>query len=198
MGDEAASRVEALDLLPVGSLAPGALAAVAARLSRHVELPCHPRPPRPDLSLRRLPGRPQVDAGALLETLRSEPRPPERVVVGLTGDDLGVPIFTFVFGLARAGAGVTIVSLARLDPTFYGLPPDPDRRDQRAVAEIRHELGHVCGLDHCADRNCLMSFAGTIEKADARGGRFCRACGGKIPRWLLGPSAPPSSSTSEP
>ncbi len=163
MADEAARRVEGLDLLPLGPLAPGTLDAVAAGLSRHVELPCHALGPGMDAgALPRLPGRPQVDAGALLRALEARPGDARRILVGVTASDLGLPVFTFVFGLARAGGPATLVSLARVDPTFYGLPPDLGLRDQRAVAEIRHELGHACGLQHCPDRTCLMSFAGTI------------------------------------
>jgi archaemetzincin len=184
MGDERAAEVEALDLLPVGTLAEGRFEAIAARLSRAVSLPCHPLPPREGLRLHRLPGRSQLDARVLLEDLEGLPPAPGRLLVGITGEDLGVPVFTFVFGLARTGGRASVVSLARVDPAFYGLPPDPALRERRAVAEIRHELGHVCGLDHCPDRSCLMSFAGSIEKADTRGDRFCPACTGRLPTWL--------------
>ena len=53
--------------------------------------------------------------------------------LGLTEQDLAIPIFTFVFGRARSGGWAAVVSLARLDPTFYGLPSDEDeliRRDR--------------------------------------------------------------------
>jgi len=185
------TSVEALDLLPIGPLAGETLETVAARLSRHVDVSCHPLPPSPELPLPRLSGRDQLDAGALLATLEGLSRPDGRLLVGLTAADIAVPVFTFVFGLARTGGRATIVSLARVDPSFYGLHPDPALRDRRAVAEILHELGHLCGLEHCADRTCLMSFAGTIEKADARGERFCGTCGRLVPPWLLGPTPLP-------
>jgi archaemetzincin len=187
MGDEPGATVDALDLLPVGPLPEETLDELTARLSRHVELPCRALAPPPTLVLPRLSGRGQVDAGVLLAALESLPRRTGHLLVGLTPEDLAMPVFTFVFGLARTGGEATIVSLARLDPAFYGLDPDPALRDRRVVSEIRHELGHLSGRGHCPDRSCLMSFAGTIEKVDTRGERFCSDCARELPAWLSGP-----------
>jgi archaemetzincin len=187
MGDDRGQEVDVLDLLPVGPLPSQTLDAVAARLSRHVELPCRALAPPPTLVLPRLPGRGQVDAGVLLGALETLPRSTGHVLVGLTPEDMAMPVFTFVFGLARPGGEATIVSLARLDPAFYGLQPDLALRDRRVVSEIRHELGHLSGRGHCPDRSCLMSFAGTIEKADARGQGFCPDCARRLPAWLSRP-----------
>jgi archaemetzincin len=180
----AALLAEAVDLQPVGTLAPGALEALAARLSRHVQLPVHTLA-RIEIALRSVDGREQLDAGALLEAL--EARAAEgRLLVGVTGDDIAVPVFTFVFGLARQGGAACVVSLARTDPAFYGLPADVELAHGRAVAEVLHELGHLAGLEHCRDGGCLMSFAGSIERVDSRGSRFCASCATGLPRWLRG------------
>jgi archaemetzincin len=185
MAADASLLAEAVELLPIGTLAPGTLAALAARLSRHLHLPCHVLP-EADLPLPRLPGRGQLDAAALLESLEARARAPSRLVVGVTAEDIAIAIFTFVFGLARQGGRACLVSLARTEPAFYGLPPDQDLRDRRAVAEILHELGHLALLEHCPDRGCLMSFAGNVEKVDTRGARFCAACTPRLPGWLRG------------
>ena len=181
---------EAVDLLPVGSAPPGTIEGLAARLSRRVALACHVLPPR-ELPLRRIPNRDQLDANALLEALEARARSDARPLVGVASEDIAVPLFTFVFGLARQGGRACVVSLARTDPAFYGLPPDPELRDERTVAEVLHELGHLATLEHCPDRLCLMSFAGNIERVDTRGSRFCRACRDRLPHWLRGPEALP-------
>jgi archaemetzincin len=177
-----ARLAEAIDLVPVGELPMGTLEALAARLSQKVELACHIGP-RPALPLAQIPGREQLDANALLAALEAQATD-ERLLVGVAGEDIAIPVFTFVFGLARQGGRACVVSLARADPSFYGLPPDPTLRDERVVAEIRHELGHLATLEHCPDRGCLMSFAGSIERADARGAGFCPACRARLPGWL--------------
>ena len=187
---EAARLAEAVDLLPVGPLPPGTLEALASRLSRRVELACHVLPPR-ELPLRRIPKRDQIDANALLEAVEARAASDSRLLVGVAAEDIAVPLFTFVFGLARQGGRACVVSLARTDPSFYGLPPDPDLRDERAVAEILHEMGHLATLEHCPDRGCLMSFAGNIERVDTRGGRFCASCRERLPHWLRGPAPMP-------
>ena len=142
------------------------------------------------LGVRRIPGRDQLDAGALLEALESRAQAQPRLLVGVTGEDVAVPVFTFVFGVARQGGAACLVSIARTDPAFYGLPADAALRDSRAVCEILHELGHLATLEHCSDRGCLMSFAGNIEKVDTRGSQFCNACAARLPRWLRGHPAP--------
>ena len=186
----AARLAEAVHLLPVGSVPPGTVEALAARLSRRVELACHVLSPR-DLKVRRIPNRDQLDAGALLEALEARATADAGLLVGVTGEDIAVPVFTFVFGLARQGGRACVVSLARTDPAFYGLPPDAALRDERAVAEVLHEMGHLATLEHCPDRGCLMSFAGNIERVDTRGSSFCPSCAERLPHWLRG-STPPS------
>lgn len=189
---EAARLAEAVDLLPVGALPPGTLEHLAARLSRRVEVACHVLPPG-DLPVRRIPRRDQLDATALLEAVEARATSDTRLLVGVTAEDIAVPVFTFVFGLARQGGRACVVSLARTDPTFYGLPPDPALRDERSVAEMLHEMGHLATLEHCPDRNCLMSFAGNIERVDTRGSRFCASCSERLPSWLRGPAPPPDA-----
>jgi archaemetzincin len=186
----AALLAEAVDLQPIAELPAGTLEALAARLSRFVELPVHVLPPAP-LEPRRIANRDQLDAGALLEALEKLGARRPRLLVGVAWDDIAVPLFTFVFGLARQGGQACVVSIARTDPAFYGLPADPELRAARIVAEILHELGHLAMLQHCPDRGCVMSFAGNIERADTRGSRFCVDCAERVPRWLRGPARMP-------
>ena len=186
----AGSRLaEAIDLVPVGELAKGTLEALAARLSLKLELACHVGSGR-GLPLAPIPGREQLDANALLEALEARATD-SRLLVGVAAEDISVPVFTFVFGLARHGGRACVVSLVRADPSFYGLPANPVLRDERVVAEIRHELGHLASLEHCSDRGCLMSFAGSIERADARGTQFCGSCRDRLPVWLRGETETP-------
>lgn len=186
MPGEAALRAEGLDLQPVGAPDRARLQALSARLSRRVHLPVHLLP-EAVIELRRLPGREQLDASHLLEQLEARATAESRLLVGVTSEDVAIAVFTFVFGLARQGGRACLVSLARTDPRFYGLPPSPELDETRAVCEILHELGHLAALDHCERRTCLMSFAGNIEKVDTRGGDFCPDCAGRLPRWMASP-----------
>ena len=184
MPTSGARLAEAIDLVPVGELAAGTLEALAARLSQKVELPCHVGPGL-GVPLPMIRGRDQLDANLLLEALEARAAD-GRLLVGVASQDIAIPVFTFVFGLARQGGPACVVSLARADPSFYGLPADQGLRDERVVAETRHELAHLASLEHCPDRSCLMSFAGSIERADARGAEFCAACRERLPGWLSG------------
>ena len=181
-----AARVEEVHLLPLEALARPSADDVAARLSRRLSAGCRlvadlPAPPPV-----RLPDRDQVDADALLARLEARPTAEAAILVGLTTLDIAVPVFTFVFGRARQGARAVLVCLARLDPAFYGLPADPDLLLQRATLEVLHELGHAASLAHCPDASCLMSFAGSVERVDARGSSFCEACHERLPHGLRG------------
>jgi len=185
MGTSPAPRPpRALHLLPIGPLLVARAEDLAARVSRRVSVPCRVDPALPEPRGARLPDREQLDADALLTNLEGRAAA-DVVLVGVTPLDMGVPIFTFVFGRARQGGSAAVVSLARLDPSFYGLPADPEKTTRRAVDEILHELGHVAALRHCEDSSCLMRFVASVDQIDVRGSAFCPSCTARLPRWLL-------------
>jgi archaemetzincin len=156
---------------------------IVVHVSRRLRVPCHLDPSPWANDPVRLSGREQVDADLLLAALGGTPVP-GTVQVGITGLDIGLPIFTFVFGRALRGGNAAVVSLARLAPEHYGFPSDPELTVRRAVVEIVHELGHVAGLGHCDDFGCIMHFAPNVESIDVRGLDFCPTCAALLPRDL--------------
>ena len=182
---ERLDRIRELQLVPVGSLPRAEGERLTALVSRHVSLPCRYVDSRLDDELRFLPGREQANADHLLRRLEEHDVEPGIVVVGVTTVDLGLPIFTFVFGGARSGGHTAAVSVARLRPEFYGLPPDEGVTARRIVAEILHEVAHLAGLGHCDNYNCVMHFSTDVETIDLRGLSFCPDCAPELPRSFL-------------
>jgi archaemetzincin len=100
-------------------------------------------------------------------------------VLGVTAQDLFIPILTFVFGEAQLGPGpaaAAVASLHRLRQEFYGLPPDPALARDRLLKEALHELGHTLGLRHCHDYRCVMSSSHAVENIDLKLAEFCPDC----------------------
>lgn len=175
--------VAALDGTPHGELV-----GILAHLSSRTGLACRPVEIAPLAPLATVPGRSQVDADRLLARLEEVAR--ERgaaPLVGVTGRDIGLPLFTFVFGRARVGGEAALVSTARLRPDHYGLPADDRLAARRASGEILHELGHLAGRVHCDEPDCVMHFAASVEAADLRGDRFCGRCARELPPGLARP-----------
>jgi len=94
-------------------------------------------------------------------------------VLAVVREDLFVPGLNFVFGLA--GDKYAIISLARLDPRFYG-QEDGELFRERMIKEAIHELGHTFGLAHCPNRRCVMSFSNSIGEVDGKTSEFCEGC----------------------
>ncbi len=82
----------------------------------------------------------------------------------------------FVFGEALFNGPLSLISLARLNQTFYGLEYDENLLLERALKEALHELGHTLGLRHCINRKCVMYFSNTIFDTDFKGPNFCLRC----------------------
>ena len=122
-------------------------------------------------------GRRQYSAQLINQRLHSTKLLDEERTLGVTARDLYIPELSFVFGLADPDAGVAVISLARLDPRFYGEPPNDQLFQERAIKEALHELGHTFGLSHCPDPLCVMHFSNTIHDTDIKQARFCPHCG---------------------
>lgn len=172
---------EAIEVLGLAGVSRGLLSAVTSSLSRRVAVPCRERRPPASIESPHIVGRNQVDADGLLERIESLERPEGLLRLALTAEDIGHPVFTHFFGRARHFGDAALVSTARLDPAFYGLPSDPDQTVKRAVLEGLHEIGHLLGLRHCSDWACIMRFASNVEAIDNRGDVFCAVCGENLP-----------------
>jgi len=184
--EDGSTSLLGLVLLTIGTPPRELVERIIAGLSRRVSVPCRLAAVPPGFEVSFLDHRTQVDADTLLRRLEALPRPAGHWLVGLTELDLGNPIFTFFFGRARHGGGAAVVSLARLLPSFYGMEVDDALTVRRAITEILHELGHVAGIGHCDDYQCLLHFARTVEDIDNRGDSFCDACHKRLPPGLGG------------
>ncbi len=120
----------------------------------------------------------QYLSNVVLDVVRSRMTLPEQSRgLAVTNEDLYVSDLNFVFGQADLYAGISIISLARLRPEFYGAPPDEALFHSRAITEAVHEIAHTLGIaDHCANAKCVMHFSNTLADTDRKGHRFCQRC----------------------
>jgi archaemetzincin len=122
------------------------------------------------------PARGQFHSTRILKEILLEVPVDALKIQGIIAEDLHIPILTYVFGEAQLGGTASIVSLARLEQTFHGLPHDERLFFGRLHKESLHELGHNFGLVHCHDRRCLMYLSNTIMDVDLKGNGYCRQC----------------------
>jgi archaemetzincin len=173
--------VKPINLIPLsngaGPMEPGlvVLEHLAATLARTFHTPCRIRPETFDLSFALDPGRRQYYSTSILQRLERDSDLDARVL-GVTACDLYVPVLTFVFGEAQLDGNCAVVSTARLQEEFYGMPRREDLHRERLVKEAAHELGHTFGLRHCADWRCVMSSSHGVERLDVKGAEFCGSC----------------------
>jgi len=162
-------------IIPVGHADRALLDAVARALARELRAPCVVHDVALDAAFAHHPERNQYHSTLILERLA----PANDVTLGVTELDLYIPVLTFVFGEAQLGGTCAVVSYHRLGQELYGLPPDPALRTTRLIKEAVHELGHVAGLTHCDDYECVMAPSHAVEWLDLKGPSMCMDCGGK-------------------
>ena len=97
----------------------------------------------------------------------------------ITEHDLFADKLNFVFGEAELEGKRAIISLFRLKPEFYGMENGELFRE-RALKEAMHELGHVFGLTHCRNPDCVMFFSNSILDTDRKSWKYCELCLGKL------------------
>jgi len=104
----------------------------------------------------------------------------EGKILGITDRDLYTLHLNFVFGQAQLNGKAAILSIARLDPTFYGEKSNLNLLVRRAVKEAIHEIGHTLGLRHCTTPGCVMQFSNSILEVDEKSTELCKKCRSQI------------------
>jgi archaemetzincin len=97
-------------------------------------------------------------------------------ILGITNEDLYTEGLNFIFGQAKMRGNVAIVSICRLNPTFFHQPEDEEFFEKRIIKEVIHETGHMLGLGHCNKRACVMSFSNTVGDTDKKTKYLCDMC----------------------
>jgi len=143
--------------------------------------------PRPEFALDT--SRDQYNSLEILDWLESRFPRPDQWIFSITNVDLAIPVLTFVFGEARLGGRSAVISTFRLHEEFHGRPADTMVLLSRVEKEAIHEVGHMLGLTHCLDRNCVMYPSNSLAQTDVKSTRFCPGCRSNLPPWCLaGPS----------
>jgi archaemetzincin len=120
----------------------------------------------------------QTDARAVLDTIDifKQRRRITTPLLLVCGTDLFAEGYASLFGLARPSSGSAVISTARLENAFYGKEHNDEDTTNRAVKEGAHEVGHLLGLDHCRNTECIMHNPLTLDDLDRKRRVFCTRC----------------------
>lgn len=129
-----------------------------------------------DLSSFFNPDRVQYSANEILTALLDSANGSDDKLISITGVDIFIPVLTFIFGQAYLGGQAGIVSVYRLKNEFYGMRGNDELFRDRMVKTLIHEIGHMFGLKHCVEIDCVMRSVTYVEEIDQKSENLCPKC----------------------
>lgn len=99
-------------------------------------------------------------------------------VLGITSKDIYEKDYLAVYGVSAIEKKSAVVSFFRLK--------DKDKKlfFSRVLKESIHELGHLFGLEHCNNMECVMRCSEGIGDCDFKSEKFCYVCGKELEMCL--------------
>lgn len=165
-----------IGVIPIGEIAAIYPKVVAAHISGYLNIQPIVLPPLDSPSFAFDKVRFQYNVGTILHQLESTPVKGVEKIIGILSVDLFLPVFTHVFGEAKQGGKVALISTFRLgeNPSTHSTPSSLVL--ERTAKVALHEVCHLYGLTHCENRQCLMHFSGDLKDLDEIPFFFCRYC----------------------
>lgn len=126
-------------------------------------------------------GQEQILAGYVLDSILIKRKPKDTVVLmGITEKDLfPKPEWNYIFGLASYEDGVGVTSMYRF---ANGHLTDSNFNESllRLIKISSHEIGHMFGISHCLNANCVMNGTNSLSETDYHLARACSLCQRKL------------------
>lgn len=122
-------------------------------------------------------GQEQFLAGYILDDILKEEKPQNGIgLMALTEMDLyPKPEWNYVFGLASFKDKIAVSSIYRMRKEA-----DFSLCQERLLKICSHEIGHMFGLRHCIDANCVMNGTNSMVETDRHTLRLCSNCQRKL------------------
>ena len=165
-----------IGIIPIGNIPEIAPKVIAAHISGYLDLQTIHLESMKNLSYALDRQRRQYNVGSILQDLESRLFKSVDKVVAVLDVDLFVPVFTHVYGEARQGGRVALISTFRLRENSPDTLNDSSIALERAAKVALHELCHLYNLTHCESRRCLMHFSGSLSDLDQASFNLCRYC----------------------
>lgn len=126
-------------------------------------------------------GQEQILASYVLDSVLIKRKPKDAVVLmGITERDLfPKPEWNYVFGLASYQNGVGVTSMYRFADGNLS-ESNFNKSLERLIKISSHEIGHMFGINHCLNANCVMNGTNSITETDAHFARACSLCQYKL------------------
>ncbi|MBO9693957.1 archaemetzincin [Chryseobacterium sp.] len=126
-------------------------------------------------------GQKQILAGYVLDSILIKRKPKDALVLmGITEKDLfPKPEWNYIFGLASYEDGVGVTSMYRFAD---GRLTDSNFNESflRLIKISSHEIGHMFGISHCLNANCVMNGTNSLPETDYHLARACSLCQRKL------------------
>lgn len=122
-------------------------------------------------------GQEQFLAGYILTDVLKNEKPEKGVaLMAITEKDLyPKPEWNYVFGLASYRDKIAVSSIHRMQKEA-----EFDLALERLLKICSHEIGHMFGLHHCIEANCVMNGTNSMEETDRHSVRLCSLCQRKL------------------
>lgn len=126
-------------------------------------------------------GQEQILAGYVLDSVLVKTKPKDAVaLMGITERDLfPSPKWNYVFGQASYEQGVAVTSIYRFSNGSLSAL-NFNESLLRLMKISSHEIGHMFGITHCLNANCVMNGTNTLSETDTHFARACSLCQQKL------------------